>query len=83
LEAAGELPASSRGDGGSGGAVLEVLVIVAGAGVVIGGLMVKGYLLHRWLLKHAPGLAAWIPRDGGALAGLAIGVALVFGWAVG
>lgn len=62
--------------------LLEFLVVVTGAGIVITAMMVKGYLLHRWLLKHAPGLAAWIPRDGGAGLGLLVGAALVLRWAL-
>lgn len=63
--------------------LLKALVVAIGAAIVIGGCMVKGYVLHQWALRYAPGIAAWIPRDGGAIVGALLGVSLVTLWAVG
>lgn len=63
--------------------MLKSIVVVAGAALQMAEAGVIGYLLHRMLLDQVPGVAAWIPRDGGAVLGLAIGAAIVASWAVG
>lgn len=63
--------------------MLQILVVGIGAALVIAKLGIMGWLAHGALLKHAPGIAAWIPRDGGAALGLAAGAGIVALWAVG
>ena len=62
---------------------MNVMVGLAGGAIAIAEAGIIGWLTHRWLLAHAPGLAAWIPRDGGAVLGLLAGAATVARWAVG
>lgn len=63
--------------------MLKLLVIFAGAAITMAEAGIIGWIVHRALLDHAPGLAAWIPRDGGAILGLLAGGAIVAAWAVG
>lgn len=60
--------------------MLAALVTLAGAAIVIAATTILGFRLHSLLLQRAPGLAALIPRDGGAIAGLVLGLATVAGW---
>lgn len=62
--------------------MLGFIVVVTGAALVMAKLAIIGWLAHVALLKHAPGLAAWIPRDGGALLGWLFGAGIVAHWAL-
>jgi hypothetical protein len=56
------------------------VIFVIGAVLVIAHAMVGGYKLHLVVIAHAPGIAAYLPRDAGAIAGLALGVLTVVAW---
>jgi hypothetical protein len=58
-------------------------LVALGAVIVIAEAGIAGWLMHRWLIDRAPGVAAWIPRDGGAVLGLLFGAGIVAGWVVG
>jgi hypothetical protein len=60
--------------------LLKWAVGAIGAGIVIGHTMIAGLKLHNLILKHAPGLASLIPRDGLVLLGLVAGAAIVGLW---
>lgn len=60
--------------------MLNALVAIAGAAIVLGEAGITGWFIHKWLLDHAPGVAAWIPRDGGAVVGLLAGAGIVATW---
>ena len=62
--------------------MLKEIVVVAGAALVMAEAGILGWIVHRWLVDHAPGMAAWIPRDGGAVLGLIVGAGIVASWAV-
>lgn len=63
--------------------MLKSLVVITGAAITLAEAGVIGLLVHRWLLDHAPGVAAVMPRDTGAVLGLLVGAGIVAGWAVG
>lgn len=62
---------------------MNSLVIAAGAAIVLAEAGMTGWLAHRWLARQAPGIAAWIPRDGGAVVGFLAGAGILARWAVG
>lgn len=59
---------------------MNTLVPIAGAAIVIAEAGITGWLIHKWLLDRAPGVAVWVPRDGGAVLGLLVGAATVATW---
>lgn len=58
----------------------RALVVFAGAAITIGSSMIAGLRLHRFMQKHAPQLAPWVPKDGAVLAGFAVGAVIVAMW---
>jgi hypothetical protein len=58
----------------------KAIVVVVGACLHMASTMVMGYRVHRFLLKHTPGLGVLIPRDGGAVLGAAVGAYLLWRW---
>jgi hypothetical protein len=64
------------------GYVLKSLIVLCGAALTIASTVIAGYRVHRWALQHAPGLASLIPRDGGVLIGLLVGIGTVALWVV-
>lgn len=62
--------------------MLQALVVGLGALLVVGSAAIKGYLIHRAVLRHAPALGRVVPRDGGVYAGLVVGITVVALWVV-
>lgn len=60
--------------------MLKSIVVAIGAVVIVSAHAITGYRLHRWMLDNAPGLAALIPRDGGAILGIAAGLLAIWWW---
>lgn len=58
----------------------ELLLAAVGAVLTVGSAMIAGYRLHVLARWYAPGIGALLPRDAGAVAGFAIGLATVTHW---
>lgn len=56
------------------------LIILAGAAITVASTTISGLRIHNAVLLHAPRLATLIPRDGGVVAGLLVGVISVALW---
>jgi hypothetical protein len=60
--------------------MLKNLIVTVGAAITVLSSAITGYRVHRWVLRHAPGLARLVPRDGGVLLGLMLGFVTVALW---
>jgi hypothetical protein len=59
---------------------MKLLVLTLGICLHMAGTMAMGYRLHRLVERYAPGIAAWIPPDGGAILGFVAGAGLLAWW---
>ncbi len=59
---------------------LGQFLALTGAALTVGSSTVAGLRIHKAVVRHAPRLAAFVPRDAGVIGGLLAGAAIVGLW---